>query len=94
MCQNTSRSTFRVYKAIVCRTGPRAAFPAFLVLNYWLIEFPQSAVANRFELRCQSKATDATVLQNLSLLKDLFHPAFLVRVVSWLAFVCRHFRGP
>ena len=24
-------------------------------------------------------------------LKGLFHPAFLARVVSWLAFVCRHF---
>ena len=27
-------------------------------------------------------------------LKGLFHPAFLARVVSWLAFVCRHFHGP
>ena len=29
------------------------------VLNYWLREFPLSANANRFELRCQSNATDA-----------------------------------
>ena len=28
-----------------------------------------------------------------ALLKCLFHPAFLARVVSWLAFVCRHFHG-
>ena len=27
-------------------------------------------------------------------LKGLFHPAFLARVISWLAFVRRHFRGP
>ena len=26
-------------------------------------------------------------------LKALFHPAFLARVVLWLAFVCRHFHG-
>ena len=27
-------------------------------------------------------------------LKGLFHPACLARVVSWLAFVCPHFHGP
>ena len=27
----------------------------------------------------------------LIILKGLFHPAFLARVVSWLAFVSRHF---
>ena len=26
-------------------------------------------------------------------LNGLFHPAFLARVISWLAFVCRHFHG-
>ena len=37
------------------------------VLIYWLREFPLSAVANHFELKCQSRATVAIVLQNLSL---------------------------
>ena len=30
-------------------------FAAVFVLNYWLREFPLSAFANRFELRCEPK---------------------------------------
>ena len=30
-------------------------FAAMFVLNYWLREFPLSALANRFELRCEPK---------------------------------------
>ena len=41
---------------------------AVFILIYWLTEFSLSAVGNRFELRCQSKANDAIVLQNLLLL--------------------------
>ena len=37
------------------------------VLNYWLREFRLSATANHLELQCQSKATDAIVLQCVSL---------------------------
>ena len=48
--------------------GFTATFADLFVLNYWSREFLLSAIANRFELRCQSKATDAIVLQNLSLL--------------------------
>ena len=51
--------------------GFRATFAALFVLNYWLREFLLSAIANRFELRCQSKATVAIVLQNLSLLNTV-----------------------
>ena len=37
------------------------------VLTYWLRENSWSEIANLFELRCESKATDAIVLQNLLL---------------------------
>ena len=42
-------------------------FTALFVLNYWLREFSLSMIANCFELRCQSKATNAIVLQNVSM---------------------------
>ena len=42
--------------------GFKETLPLF-VFNYWLREFPLSAIANRFELQCQSKATHAMVLQ-------------------------------
>ena len=57
-----------MHKAIVCPTVFRATFVALFVLKYCLREFLLSAVANRFELWCQSKAIDATVSQNLSLI--------------------------
>ena len=41
-----------------------------------------------------SKATNRHHLSSKYLLKGLFHPAFLAGVVSWLAFVCRHFHDP
>ena len=41
--------------SLVCRTGFGAAFAAVFVLIYWFREFPLSAVADRFELRCQLK---------------------------------------
>ena len=44
---------------------PSNNFAALFVLNYRSREFPLSAVADRFELRCQSKAADAIVLQRL-----------------------------
>ena len=56
-----------MHKARVCPTGVGATFAACFDMNYWLREFPLSTIANRFELRCQSKATHAIVLQNLSL---------------------------
>ena len=59
--------TFRTHKARVCSTGFGVTFVALSVLKYWLIDFPLSAVANCFQLRCQSKATDAIVLQKLPL---------------------------
>ena len=43
-------------------------FAASSVLNFCLREFLLSAFANCFELRCEPKATDAIVLQNLPLL--------------------------
>ena len=43
-------------------------FAASFVLNFCLREFLLSACANHFELRCETKATDAIVLQNLPLL--------------------------
>ena len=45
----------------------RASLTALFVLNLLVASIPLSAVANRFELRCQSKATDAIILKNLSL---------------------------
>ena len=42
-------------------------FTALFVLNYWLREFSLSMIANCFELWCQSKATNAIVLQNVSM---------------------------
>ena len=47
--------------------GFKEIFAAFFVSNYWLREFPSSAIVNQFELRCQSKATHAVVLRNCSL---------------------------
>ena len=35
--------------------GFRENFAALFVLNYWLIEFPLSVIASRFELRYQQK---------------------------------------
>ena len=55
----------------------QANFAASFVLNLFLREFLLSAFANRFELRCETKATDAIVLQNLPLLitaPTSFHP--------------------
>ena len=43
-------------------------FAASFVLNFCLREFLSSAFANRIELRCETKTTDAIVLQNLPLL--------------------------
>ena len=37
-------------------------------LNYWLREFPLSAVTYPFQLRCQSKAADVIILHNLPFL--------------------------
>ena len=56
--------------------GFKETFAALFVLNCWLREFPLSAIANRFELRCQSKPTRAIVLPNLSLLKNPVAPLF------------------
>ena len=38
-----------------------------VVSIYWLRELPLSEIANHFELRCESNAVDAIVLQNLPL---------------------------
>ena len=35
--------------------GSQINFAALFVLNYWLREFPLSAIENRFESRCQQK---------------------------------------
>ena len=44
-----------MHKAKVWPTGFGTTFASVFVLTYWLRKFPLSAVANRFELRCQSK---------------------------------------
>ena len=44
-----------------------ATIAALFVLVYLFREFLLSAINNRFELRCQSKVTNAIVLQNMSL---------------------------
>ena len=54
--------------ARVCPAGFGEAFELVFVLNYWLRELPLSEISNLFELRCESKATDAIVLRNLPLL--------------------------
>ena len=59
--------TFVTHKKGARYLGFRDTFAALIVLNYWLREFPLFAVANRFELKCESKATNASVLQNLPL---------------------------
>ena len=38
--------------------GFRATFAALFLLNFCLRELPLSSFANRFELQCQSRATD------------------------------------
>ena len=51
-----------------------ATSAAVFLLIYRLREFPLPAVANRFELRCQSKITIAIVIQNLSLFSaQIYH---------------------
>ena len=47
------KTTFLLHKARVCPTAFWATFAPVFVLINWFIEFPSSAVANRFELRCQ-----------------------------------------
>ena len=42
------------------------------VLNYWLREFPLLAIADRFELRCQSKETDTITKSVLVLVGTSF----------------------
>ena len=64
------KTTFCLNKARACPTDFRATFAAVFDLIYWFREFPLSAVANRCELRCQSRATNAIVLQKLSLLSQ------------------------
>ena len=59
-------------------------FAASFVLNFCLREFLLSAFANRFELRCETKATDPIVLKNL--------PLFVRYVSSGEGFFC--FREP
>ena len=49
------KATFCLHRARVCITGFGATFAAVFDLIYWLRELPLSAVANRFELRCQLK---------------------------------------
>ena len=56
-----------MHKATVFLAGFRAFFTALFVLNFWLKEIRLSSIANRFKLRCKSKAIDAIVLPNLSL---------------------------
>ena len=46
-------------------------FAASFVLNFCLREFLWSAFDNRFELRCEPKATVAIVVQNLPLFQDV-----------------------
>ena len=62
------KANFRLHKATVRPTGFRANFAALFILNFWLREFPLSAVANSFESQCQSKGANAIFLQNLSFL--------------------------
>ena len=49
------KTTFLLHKVRVCPTAFWTTFAPVFVLINWLIEFPSSAVANRFELRCQLK---------------------------------------
>ena len=49
------KTTFGLHKARVCPNGFRTAFASVSVLIYKLREFPLSAAANRFELRCHLK---------------------------------------
>ena len=46
----------------------RAAFAAVFASNHSLRECPLSAIANRFEFRCQPKTIDVIALQNLAFL--------------------------
>ena len=48
--------------------GATTPSAALFALNYWLRYFLLSTVTSAFELRCQSKATDTIVLQNLFVL--------------------------
>ena len=62
----------------------------FLIYIHDLLNVPKKLtfylIADDTNIYCESK--------NVSDLKGLFHPGCLARVISWLAFVRRHFRGP
>ena len=50
---NSLKTTFCLHKARVCPTGFWQLLRPCSLLIYWLREFLLSAVANRFEFRCQ-----------------------------------------
>ena len=66
--------------------GFQRNFAALFVLNYWLREFPLSAIANLFELKCQQKQL---VLypgyQTLSKRKFSFRESLVPRVLLLLS---------
>ena len=63
-----------MHKTTVCPADFRAIFTAFS-FDLLVTKISLSAITNRFELLCQSKATDATVKESLSLFV-LFRPSY------------------
>ena len=59
-----------MHNAIVSRLGLGTSFAASFVLICCLREFPLSAIANRFEMACQSKATDAIVTKSAIVVRE------------------------
>ena len=55
-----------MHKATVWPIGFGESFVVLFVLNYRWRELLLSELTNRFDLRCESKANDVIVLQNLS----------------------------
>ena len=62
-----------MHKVTICPTGFSLTFVALHVLNHWLREILLLAIANNIAFQCQSKTTDAIVLQSQSCFLFVVH---------------------